>query len=67
MKRDPFFNYLRSIFSPPGLHESLIVQNFHLDLIIPIFTAIDKKVFLIVPDDSFYLLLKYLRPYLNDV
>ena len=61
MKQDPFFSFLRSVFSPSGLHKSVIVQNFHLDLILPIFSAFDKKIFLIVPDDRFYILLKYLH------
>ena len=61
MKQGPFFNYLRSVFSPSGLHKSVIVQNFHLDLILPIFSAFDKKIFLIVPDGRSYILLKYLH------
>ena len=65
MKQGPFFNYLRSVFSPSGLHKSVIVQNFHLDLILPIFSAFNKKIFLIVPDEQFYILLKYFWDYDN--
>ena len=65
MKQGSFFKYLRSVFTPPGLNKSIIIRNFHLDLILPIFLAFDEKIFLIVPDNRFYVLLKYLRTFVE--
>jgi len=51
---------------PLNSGEGLLIHGFHPDLFLPLIRAVDSRLFITVPDDSFSSITKYLSPIWDD-
>ena len=60
MKQSLFAQKLVALFSKLDINKSYILDGFHLDFFLSLYRAIDVPVFILLPDNLFDTILKYL-------